>query len=262
VGNALAQSADHVLSFFAMLRTELAFHIGCLNLRARLADLDEPMCFPEALPATMRTHGAEALYDICLALTMGRQVVGNDLFADGKDLVIITGANQGGKSTFLRSIGLAQTMMQAGMFVAARSFRANTCRDLFTHYKREEDATLKSGKFDEEVARMSDIADELRPDCMVLFNESFSATNEREGSEIARQVVAALGERRVKIFFVTHQYEFAHGEELRGRDATLFLRATRQEGGTRSFKVAPGEPLPTSYGEDLYRAVFLSADAA
>ena len=51
------------------------------------------------------------LYDACLALTMKREVVGNELGADDKDLVIIIGANQGGKSTFLRSIGVAQLMM-------------------------------------------------------------------------------------------------------------------------------------------------------
>jgi DNA mismatch repair ATPase MutS len=52
--------------------------------------------------------------------------------------VIITGANQGGKSTFLRSLGLAQLMMQSRMFVGAESFEAELCPALFTHYKRED----------------------------------------------------------------------------------------------------------------------------
>jgi DNA mismatch repair ATPase MutS len=64
----------------------------------------------------------------------------------------LTGANQGGKSTFLHSIGLAQLMMQSGMFVGAERFEAAPCPALFTHYKREEDATMKSGKLDEELA--------------------------------------------------------------------------------------------------------------
>ncbi len=52
-------------------------------------------------------------------LRTDHRIVGNDLDGDKKDLVVITGANQGGKSTFLRSIGLAQLMMQCGMFVPA-----------------------------------------------------------------------------------------------------------------------------------------------
>jgi DNA mismatch repair ATPase MutS len=182
--------------------------------------------------------------------------VGNDVNADNKDLFIITGANQGGKSVFLRSIGLAQLMMQCGMFVPAESFCANTCGGLFTHYKREEDTAMKSGKLDEELGRMSDIVDHIAPDGMVLFNESFAATNEREGSEIARQIVSALLEKQIKVFFVTHQYEFAQSMVNRNTGGAIFLRAERQADGKRTFRLVEGEPLQTSYGKDLYDNIF------
>jgi DNA mismatch repair ATPase MutS len=140
--------------------------------------------------------------------------------------------------------------------VAAESFSSDLCAGLFTHFKREEDPTMRSGKLDEELSRMSDIVDNLSPNCVVLLNESFSATNEMEGSEIAGQVVNALLESKVKVFFVTHQYEFAHSFYERNMTNALFLRAERKEGGERTFKVILGEPLQTSYGEDLYNKVF------
>jgi DNA mismatch repair ATPase MutS len=253
---ALAESADHVLSFFKMLRTELAFYVGCLNLYGRLAVKEEPICFPTPVPAGERKHRFRGLYDVCLTLHLEPRVVGNAADADGKSLVIITGANQGGKSSFLRSVGLAQVMMQCGMFVGAEAFEAELCPTLLTHYKREEDATMKSGKLDEELSRMSEIADRLGPNAMVLFNESFAATNEREGSEIARQIVSVLLEKRIKVLFVTHLYEFARGFFEEKRSEVLFLRAERKEDGVRTFKVLEGEPLETSYGEDLYRRIF------
>jgi len=196
------------------------------------------------------------LGNVHLALTMKQEVVGNDLNADHKNLVIITGANQGGKSTFLRSIGLAQMMMQCGLFVPAESFCANVCDGLFTHYKREEDATMKSGKLDEELCRMSEIVDHLTPNSLLLFNESFAATNEREGSEIARQIICALLEKGIKVFFVTHLYEFAHNFYEKKMGNAIFLRAERQRDGGRTFKLMEGEPLKTSYGEDLYYKIF------
>jgi DNA mismatch repair ATPase MutS len=255
VANALGQSADHIDSFFNALRAELAFYIGGLNLSEQLARLDEPIAFPEPVAAGERQHSFRKLYDVCLALTMQHHVVGNDLNAAHRDLVIVTGANQGGKSVFLRSIGLAQLLMQCGMFVPAESFCANVCAGVFTHYKREEDTTMKSGKFDEELGRMSGIVDCLMPNALVLFNESFAATNDREGSEIARQIVSALLERRIKVFFVTHLYEFAHGFYDKRKD-TIFLRAERQADGTRTFKLIEGEPLQTSFGKDLYDRLF------
>jgi hypothetical protein len=254
--NAVAQSADHVLSFFVMLQTELAFYLACVNLHRRLAEKGVPVCFPVPLSPGIPRHRCVGLRDVCLALTMEGTVVGNDLDGDGKRLCIITGANQGGKSTFLRGVGLAQLMMQCGMFVAAESFSADICRGLFTHYKREEDATMKSGKLDEELSRMSGIVDALTQDSMLLFNESFAATNEREGSEIARQVVCALLDTRVKVFFVTHLYEFARRLSEEKTDSTLLLRAERQADGRRTFRVLPGEALETSFGADLYEGIF------
>jgi DNA mismatch repair ATPase MutS len=256
VANAVAQSNDHILSFFNMLRTELAFYVACLNLHRQLTQKGETMSFPLPMAPGERRHSFNGLYDICLALTMKGKIVGNDVNADHKDLVIITGANQGGKSTFLRSIGLCQLMMQCGMFVPAEYFCSNVCDGLFTHYRREEDITMNSGKLDEELSRMSDIVDNIRSGSMVLFNESFAATNEREGSEIARQIVCALLEKRIKVFFVTHAYEFAHGFYNEKMENAIFLRAERQTDGRRTFRIIEGEPLQTSYGEDLYNKIF------
>jgi DNA mismatch repair ATPase MutS len=254
--NAVAQSNDHILSFFRMLRTELAFYVGCLNLYERLSAKGEPTCFPVPNPCGERDHAVRGLYDVCLALKLGHRVVGNDCDGDGKELFMITGANQGGKSTFLRSVGLSQLMMQCGMFVPAQSYSANLCMGLFTHYKREEDATMESGKFEEELRRVSAIVDHLSPNSMVLFNESFQSTNEREGSEIGHQIIEALLESRVKIFCVTHMYALASSFSDQSVRNTKFLRAERQDDGTRTFRIIPGEPLRTSYGKDLFEQIF------
>ncbi len=258
VADALAQSTDHILSFFQMLRTELAFYAGCVNLHEQLVQKGEPTCFPVSAAPGQRKSSFQGLYDVCLALSVTHKVAGNDVNADQKDLVIITGANQGGKSTFLRSIGLAQLMMQAGMFVPAQSLSCEVCDGIFTHYKREEDTSMKSGKLDEELNRMSDIVNNVGPNSMLLFNESFAATNEREGSEIAQQITNALIEKGIKVFFVTHLYEFAHDLYDKKMENAVFLCAERRNDGARTFRLVEGEPLQTSYGGDLYDIVFKS----
>ena len=123
-------------------------------------------------------------------------------------------------------------------------------RSVYTHFKREEDVELASGKFDEELARMHQVVAQIRPGALMLFNESFAATNEREGSEIARQIVHALLESGIRIGYVTHLYDLAHG--FVGDPDAYFLRAERE----RTFRLIEGDPLPTSFGGDLYRDIF------
>lgn len=103
---------------------------------------------------------------------------------------------------------------------------------------------------------MSEIADHIAPNCMLLCNKSFAATNEREGSEIARQTISALLHERIKGLFVTHMFDLADGFHRQGLDSALFLRAERGADGARPFKLAEANPLPTSYGQDSYRKVF------
>ena len=256
VANTVAQSADHVQGFFSRLRTELAFYLGCLNLYDELTKFGAPTCFPVATPVDPSRFECRDLRDVGLCLATVKAVSGNDIDAEGKSLIVITGANEGGKSTFLRSVGAAQVMMQAGMFVTAKSFCANVRDGVFTHFKREEDATMTHGKFDEELARMNAIADHITPTSMLLCNESFASTNEREGSEIARDIVYAMIESGVKVIYVTHLYDLASSLYARRDPADLFLRAERRADGTRTFRLMPGEPEPTSYGEDSFRRVF------
>lgn len=254
--NALAQSDDHIVSFFAVLRSELAFYIGCLNLYEVLESRGQPVSFPAPQEPGSLELRFRSLRDMSLALAGTGETIGNDLDAHGKDLLVVTGANEGGKSTFLRSLGTAQVMMQAGMFVCAESLSTGICSATYTHFKREEDQALESGKLDEELRRMSAIADVIKTPALVLFNESFSATNEREGTLIARNIIDALRATGMRVVFVTHFFELASGLHAEDDDGGLFLRAERLEDGSRTHRIIRGDPQPTSYGRDLYREIF------
>jgi hypothetical protein len=256
VADALARSSQHVLGFFSQLRSELAFLVGCLNLREALEGRGCALTMPEPEPGALRGLSATGLYDAVLALAMPTAVVANDLAASGRSVVLITGANRGGKSTFLRSVGIAQLMMQAGMFVPAAAYSAGLASGVFTHFGRGEDETMAHGKLDEELDRMSEIVGRIRPGGMLLCNESFASTNEREAAEIGDQVFRALIDSGVRVLLVTHTYELAR--RLAGHEAggVLSLRAERLADGARTFRVREGAALPTSHGRDVFNEVF------
>ena len=270
----LSQASDDIEVFLRQLRDELAVLIGVARLHEGLTAKGEPTCFPEVVGPAGGTHDAEhaasaaprltarGLYDPALSLQLAAPAVGNDLDADGALLVLITGANQGGKSTLLRSIGTAQLLLQAGCFVPAATFLGSLGGHVFTHFGREEDQELRRGKLEEELNRMRAIVERIRPGDLLLANESFAATNEREGSELARQVFRAHLDLGVRVVAVTHLYDLAESLHRTESSRGVFLRAQREEDGERTFRIEPGAPLPTSYGQDLYRRIFGEEPAA
>lgn len=256
VANAAARSVDHVQSFFAALRTEIAFYLGAANLDRALHSVGSPTSFARVEHSEEALFVAKDAYDVALALTSGTAPVSNNINAQKTRLVVITGANQGGKTTFLRAIGQNTLLAQAGLPSGASALTLSPCSRLFTHFKREEDTATDSGKFDDELTRMSDIASQLERGSVVLFNEPFASTNEREGSEIGRQIVHALIDNGVRVFLVTHLYDLASSLYSDHQGTHLFLRAERGTGGQRTFRMVVAEPLSTSFGRDLYQRIF------
>ncbi|MDN4598038.1 MutS-related protein [Leifsonia virtsii] len=254
VADALSQAAEHLTGFWNALRTEAAFFVGANNLHHALTSFDEPVALPtfHASPGVMCT----GLYDAALVLLSRSPAVANSLDLSHAAVTVVTGANRGGKSTFLRSLGQATLLAHCGLFVPAESFSTALRTTIHTHFTREEDAQRTSGRLDEELSRMSAIVDAAQRGGLILLNESFASTNEREGSEIARNVIRALRDSGVSVAFVTHLYEYASRAHAEKRTDTAFLRAGREDDGHRDFRVRPGIPLPTSFGADLYEQVF------
>jgi hypothetical protein len=114
---------------------------------------------------------------------------------------------------------------------------------------------MRSGELEQELARMSAIAEELGPRSVVFTNQSLVATNERQSSETARKVVEALVESSVKILFVTPQYSLACTFHAKGGSAALFVRAQLDADGWKTFTREDPELLPTGFDEDLYRCI-------
>lgn len=239
--------------FFEMLLIQSAFYVGCVNLYDRCQQIGLPICYPTVCGTENMKF--TNLMELSMALYNRRVPVGNDCdFAD-KMLLVVTGANQGGKSTFLRSIGIAQVMMQSGMFVAAKRFSSGIFTHLFTHFVRREDMAMNSGRLDEELSRIHRIVEGLEPESMVLLNESFATTTEEEGSEIAYDIIKAFTEAGVKVLTVTHLLTFAKRVYAEEWNKAVFLSAQRLGDGTRTYKMVAGEPELTSFGLDLYEQV-------
>lgn len=239
-------------SFFESLHYQTAFYIGAANLQIRLTQLYIPTTMPQLPIKDSEEFRFRGLYDLSLAIYNRKKPICNGLETENMKLFIITGANQGGKSTYLRSIGIAQLLMQSGLFVPAEYYCNKLFSGIFSHFTRREDTAMNSGKLDEELSRMDRILGQITPDSLLLMNESFATTTEREGSKIARDVVEALYENGTRIVMVTHLFEFTKSMFEKKPEHAIFLSAERLADGTRTYRIYEREPERTSYGIDLY----------
>ena len=258
----LKSELEEFRTFFDRLRFQSAFYLSTVQLKAQMERVGGEWCYPEV--CDRKDLKFEELRELVMSMEHHVTVVGNSMSLENKDLVIITGANQGGKSTFLRSIGIAQVMMQCGLPVMAKSFSSGIFPNLFVHFTRREDSEMNSGRLDEELKRMSGIIDRIGDGSLVLLNESFATTTEKEGSVIAYDIIRALRESGVKILTVTHLLSFARRmhDETEGRpdSGVQFLSAERKEDGRRTFRMIPHAPELTSFGLDLYEEIVGAID--
>ncbi len=246
------EAVSSILRFFEILKEETSFYIAVHHLHETIKDKGYWSCFPK-INKFFPNRVIKDLYDLSLMFVTKEKIIPNNL--QEKDFItFIVGANQGGKTTFLRSLGIAQTMFQAGLFVPAKSFDSHINSSLFTHFKKEEDVNLESGKLDDELKRMDEIVKRVRPQALILQNESFASTNEQEGSEIATQILTAFKENSIETFYVTHMYTLA--KAFIDSQNVNYLVVEVDDNGKRTFKVKPGKPQSTSFGKDLFYKVF------
>jgi hypothetical protein len=254
VATDLDQASRHLVSFLTQLRLQLRLFRGAVNLDRAMAAHQLPRCVPQPRSPETAAVDVRGLVDLGLALRTGQPVVGNDLVAPDGRAVVATGTNNGGKSTFLRSVGQAQLLMQVGFTGPADRIELRVADGVLTHFRRGEDKTMNSGKLAEEMERMSALLDQVRPHSLVLFNESFATTYELEGTRIAANVVKALVDADVTVVYVTHMYALVEwfAESVPG--ATVLV-AQRAEDGTRTFRVLPGAASRTSHALELYDSI-------
>lgn len=255
--NACRPFEDFVGEFFDQLQFQMAYYVGALNMRDHMKRYGIAYCYPTVVGKDKLCFTELKEFIMC----MGQRVepVGNTCDIENRMMVIVTGANQGGKSTFLRSVAIAQILMQCGLFVPAERFESGIFPSFFTHFTRREDSQMNSGRLDEELQRMNQIIENLGENSLVLLNESFATTTEKEGSVIAYDITKALVESGVKLLTVTHLLSFAQKVwQETGRDEKTtveFLCAERLPDGRRTFRMVQHEPELTSFGMDLYEEI-------
>jgi DNA mismatch repair protein MutS len=187
---------------------EVQFYLAYLELAGRLKAAGLRFCYP-AVSARSKQVAADDTFDIALACKLvpgGGTVVTNDLRLDGPERVfVVSGPNNGGKTTFARAFGQLLYLASLGLPVPGRSAQLFLPDRIYTHFEREEDIETLRGKFDDELIRVHQILLQATGDSVVVMNESFGSTSLTDalftGTEVMRQILR-LGCLGVYVTFV------------------------------------------------------------
>jgi DNA mismatch repair ATPase MutS len=236
----------------ARIAEEAEFFIAVRTLTDPLVASGLPRCYPQLADA-----GADAglevtgAYDLALALTIDPAVVvGNDLTLDAAQRqLVITGANQGGKTTFARTLGQLHHLASIGVPVPAARARLRLTDQVFTHFERGEVLADAEGRLMDDLRRLDIILRAATPASVVILNELFSSTSHADAREMGQRVLQHLADRGALTVFVTFVDELAASPAV----VSLVAEVDGGEGVRRTFRMLRQPANGAAYAEVLAR---------
>ncbi|MFI7190101.1 DNA mismatch repair protein MutS [Nocardia nova] len=238
---ALAEFRDHHPRFLDELITrfdrEIQFYCAVAEFRDRLGRAGLAMCLPDILDTGKELYAAD-LFDFALAdkLATGKHaVVCNDVDLRGPErAIVVTGPNQGGKTTFARAIGQLYHLAALGVPVPAGQARIGLCDKLFTHFEREEDMSTLSGKLEDDLRRVHDILTRATADSVVVMNESFTSTTVRDAALLGAAVLRRMLALDLRCVYVTFIDELSR---LNAATVSMVAEVDPADPAVRTFRV-------------------------
>ena len=203
----LSEITDSIYDSLYGISRELDFYEVALRYTEFLEESGKPYCYPDPGDSQIK---ANELYDLFLLSEGKCEVYANDADFTGYGGVLIRGKNNTGKTTFLRSVAIAQLFCQAGLPIAAKEAELPVFSGIYTHFSSaEEEFSVGdvSGRFEGEVKAVANIVDSLKPNSLVIFNETFQTTAYDEGSAAMEAILRVLSTLECQYIFVTHLTE-------------------------------------------------------
>ena len=277
--------------FLFDLIPEVYYFIGGSRLARNLMKTGLPVCFPTPAPKDERVFYVKDIYDASFAIRiqsdiglteLSSVVVTNNAEMSDKmgRIFILTGANQGGKTTFTRAVGITQLLFQAGFAIPGSEGRISPVDNIYTHFPELEKNSISEGRLGEECIRLEQILPRLTKYSMILMNESLSSTSHQECLFIAEEIMKYLRKVGARCVFATHIHELAENipelnkepalsdlvSMVAGVDENTEMEVLTDEGrkkyagSKRTYLILPMPPQGKSFALDIARTYGISFD--
>lgn len=225
-------------------RKEIEFYLTLSAFLDRISDAGIPLTYPSV--AEGRTVSVRDAYDVSLLAKNETNIVPNDIsFTENEPFYFLTGANGGGKTTYLRTVGISVLMFLLGCPLPCVSAAISDISSVFTHFPRDERFD-GSGRFVEENNRVKEILSSMDENSLVLLNETYSTTNEENAVLMTEKLANELYGKRIFGLYITHQHSLSESEI-----PYLNVLIDVDDENRRTFKIARQKSVGGSYAKDI-----------
>ena len=229
--------------FIGRFVKEIRFYFLYLDLMTRLRESGHAFTYPTIGDnSSILIKGA---YDMALAI-LSKAVVPNDfMLSDSERSAVITGANQGGKTTFARSIGQIAVLAALGLPVPCERACLPLYSEIYAQFTQPEDAAVDNGKLKEELLRLKPILQSAGKNSLVILNELFSSATAKDALDMADRTLTLLCDAGAHVVCVTHI------DGLCVKHAVSMVAQVQKESGQRLYKILRAEADGKAYVNEI-----------